>query len=252
MTIGISTAANRKSQSSSAPSANKSGSTTKSNNQEIGEFVRSELLNWTGISRKKHKMSTENVQLAPLRSLDDFLMASARFQLPNFSDYERWGNRVVKNLCYYQTNYFVMIAVWALLMTLYQPRVILVSASILAVALVGTKFCVAKYGSPYDDPHNVKLMLYVLLPSAVILYLMDLIVFVLFVLLVPFCCEYTYTCLGGWGFIGLGIGSCTGRIGLFLRCDRLIAMSAGAIFGHMIHQLKNRLATNHLTSQSEY
>ncbi|KAM7282625.1 PRA1 family protein 3 isoform X3 [Ixodes scapularis] len=48
------------------------------------------------------------VELAPLRSLDDFILESARFQLPNVKDVERWGNRVFNNLLYYQSNYFVL------------------------------------------------------------------------------------------------------------------------------------------------
>jgi hypothetical protein len=48
------------------------------------------------------------VEISQLRSLDDFLLESARFQIPNFKDFENWGNRVVNNLLYYQTNYFVL------------------------------------------------------------------------------------------------------------------------------------------------
>jgi hypothetical protein len=48
------------------------------------------------------------VEVSPLRSLDDFLLESARFQIPNFRDFEKWGNRVVSNLLYYQTNYFLL------------------------------------------------------------------------------------------------------------------------------------------------
>lgn len=55
------------------------------------------------------------LQLTPLRSLNDFALESARFQLPAFNDFEKWGNRVVKNFLYYQTNYFVL---WALVFTL--------------------------------------------------------------------------------------------------------------------------------------
>lgn len=47
-------------------------------------------------------------ELPPLRSLYDFLLESSRFQLPNFRDFEKWGNRVVNNLVYYQTNYLYM------------------------------------------------------------------------------------------------------------------------------------------------
>lgn len=46
------------------------------------------------------------LEIPPLRGLDDFLLESARFQIPNFKDLDKWGNRVVNNLFYYQTNYF--------------------------------------------------------------------------------------------------------------------------------------------------
>ncbi|XP_031833004.1 PRA1 family protein Jwa isoform X3 [Nomia melanderi] len=47
-------------------------------------------------------------KLPPLRGLNDFLLEPSRFQLPNFNDFEKWGNRVVNNLIYYQTNYLYM------------------------------------------------------------------------------------------------------------------------------------------------
>ncbi|KAL3274380.1 hypothetical protein HHI36_015778 [Cryptolaemus montrouzieri] len=51
--------------------------------------------------------SQEQLEIAPLRSLDDFLLESARFQIPNYKDLDKWGNRVTSNLLYYQTNYFL-------------------------------------------------------------------------------------------------------------------------------------------------
>ena len=52
--------------------------------------------------------SSESLEVAPLRTLDDFLLESARFQVPNFRDLDKWGNRVFNNLIYYQSNYFLM------------------------------------------------------------------------------------------------------------------------------------------------
>lgn len=66
------------------------------------------------------KKSNE-IELSPLRSLDDFLLSSARFQLPNYRDLEKWGNRVVQNLLYYQTNYFLMAIVMILTVTVLHP-----------------------------------------------------------------------------------------------------------------------------------
>ncbi|CAG9861354.1 unnamed protein product [Phyllotreta striolata] len=54
------------------------------------------------------KQASSDFELAPLRSLDDFLLEAARFQVPNVKDIDRWGNRVTNNLLYYQTNYFLM------------------------------------------------------------------------------------------------------------------------------------------------
>ncbi|RWS26722.1 hypothetical protein B4U80_00715 [Leptotrombidium deliense] len=48
----------------------------------------------------------EGMEVAPLRSLNDFLLDST-FQLPNFQDLKKWANRVNSNLLYYQTNYFI-------------------------------------------------------------------------------------------------------------------------------------------------
>lgn len=56
----------------------------------------------------KKLLGTNNIALPPLRELDDFVLGSARFQLPNFQDFEKWGNRVVNNLLYYQSNYMLL------------------------------------------------------------------------------------------------------------------------------------------------
>ena len=49
----------------------------------------------------------DSVELAPLRTFDDFVLGSARFQVPNFKDPEKIINRIINNLLYYQTNYFL-------------------------------------------------------------------------------------------------------------------------------------------------
>jgi len=49
------------------------------------------------------------VELAPFRTLTDFV-TDAQFSAPAVTDNARWYNRVKQNLLYYQTNYFLMIA----------------------------------------------------------------------------------------------------------------------------------------------
>lgn len=48
-----------------------------------------------------------DVQPPPLRTLDDFLLSSARFAVPDVRDLDRWNNRIINNLLYYQSNYFL-------------------------------------------------------------------------------------------------------------------------------------------------
>ncbi len=45
--------------------------------------------------------------IAPFRSMSDFI-SDATWNIPNFSDIERLNNRIINNLIYYQTNYFVL------------------------------------------------------------------------------------------------------------------------------------------------
>lgn len=77
-----------------------------------------------------------NFQFAPLRSLGDFMLESARFQLPNFGDFEKWGNRIVKNLLYYQTNYFVLAALEVLIIGLVQPTKVICGLVAIAAILI--------------------------------------------------------------------------------------------------------------------
>ncbi len=53
----------------------------------------------------------DNVELAPFRTFDDFMLESARFQMPNMKEPSRVVNRIVNNLLYYQTNYFLLILI---------------------------------------------------------------------------------------------------------------------------------------------
>ena len=47
--------------------------------------------------------------MSPFRSFDDFIVGSARFGMPDLENEKRWNNRILQNLLYYQTNYFVII-----------------------------------------------------------------------------------------------------------------------------------------------
>lgn len=135
------------------------------------------------------QVSMNNLQFAPLRSLDDFLLGAARFQLPNFGDYEKWGNRVVKNLLYYQTNYFILAAAELVLIALMQPGKIFVGLLALAAVVVAlfqiygpNKLEVTK---PLQEVNKYAVMGLLLGVAYIFLYLFDAVLLVMFAVLLP-------------------------------------------------------------------
>ncbi|XP_041347870.1 PRA1 family protein 3-like [Gigantopelta aegis] len=82
-------------------------------------------------------MGDSSVQLAPLRSIGDFLLESARFQIPNIKDAEKWTNRVLNNLLYYQTNYFLTALIIFLIIGIIHPVKMVFGFTALAVAFGG-------------------------------------------------------------------------------------------------------------------
>jgi len=75
---------------------------------------------------------------APLRTIDDFIGAEARFQIPNIADLDRWSNRVLNNLLYYQTNYFVVFSIVFVLVGMINPTQLIVgmAATLSTLALL--------------------------------------------------------------------------------------------------------------------
>ena len=54
----------------------------------------------------RDQLSGQELRTAPFRPLNDFIL-EASWSMPNFNDFPKLNNRVVSNLIYYQTNYFV-------------------------------------------------------------------------------------------------------------------------------------------------
>ncbi|EDS36935.1 PRA1 family protein 2 [Culex quinquefasciatus] len=142
------------------------------------------------------------LQLAPLRTVNDFLLESARFQLPNFQDFEKWGNRVVKNLLYYQTNYFLMgAAVFGLIGLIHPYKVVLGVAILLALAYVFIKFFAAEarrsisVTSGHQQPNKWAVLGGVVGCSYLVLFLFDAVLIVMFAMLLPFCLAFVHASL---------------------------------------------------------
>ncbi|XP_028922801.1 PRA1 family protein 2 [Ornithorhynchus anatinus] len=75
------------------------------------------------------------VRLPPLRTLDDFLLGSARLAAPDLRDPQRWHNRVVNNLLYYQTNYLLCGGLGLVLGGYLRPLHTVLGALVVALAL---------------------------------------------------------------------------------------------------------------------
>lgn len=145
----------------------------------------------------KTKLLSDEVKLAPLRSLDDFLLESARFQIPNLRDFEKWGNRVVNNLLYYQTNYLFMSIVIFLVVGLIHPVKMLFGMLTMAVILFVFAYVSAKGTSIYQfkKKHPTAGIIFIILAGCFVAYTLgSLIVFLLGILL-PFCVTFVHASL---------------------------------------------------------
>lgn len=139
------------------------------------------------------KLSELRADLAPVRNLHDFIADTARFQLPNFGDLEKWGNRVVNNLLYYQTNYFLIALIILLSMTLAYPLSMFVGFSVTALGYISYNHMSHIEGTvkTFKDTHPLAAFGSVAAVSIFVLYLLGFLVIFSLSLLLPFCSKYT-------------------------------------------------------------
>ncbi|XP_030403196.1 PRA1 family protein 2 isoform X1 [Gopherus evgoodei] len=76
------------------------------------------------------------VRPPPLRALDDFLLGPARLAAPDPRDPQRWRNRVLNNLLYYQSNYGLGLGLALLLGGYFRPLHTLLSSSTVTLVFV--------------------------------------------------------------------------------------------------------------------
>merc|ERR1712200_243214 len=83
-------------------------------------------------------------EIAPLRGIDDFVLTKSRFQIPNFQDEDRWFNRIVYNLMYYQTNYLLSSFIIFGFVLLSRPQEMLTGLFLMALVFGGSLFLQSK------------------------------------------------------------------------------------------------------------
>uniref|UniRef100_A0A915DWB9 PRA1 family protein n=1 Tax=Ditylenchus dipsaci TaxID=166011 RepID=A0A915DWB9_9BILA len=95
-------------------------------------------------SVKENLIISDSLQFAPFRSLDEFLL-KARFQKPQF-EMKKWNNRIVQNLLYFQTNYFLLFFALFSLVSFFQ-----FSEVMLGISAVGISAGVALFAFTSHD-----------------------------------------------------------------------------------------------------
>jgi len=82
----------------------------------------------------------EEPRFPPLRTLDDFIVGGARFGPPDFANQDKWSNRVLQNLMYYQSNYFIMIGLVVMCCFYLQPLVMMYGFLVFCAAIAYLQF----------------------------------------------------------------------------------------------------------------
>lgn len=174
--------------------------------KQIIKFVRESIFFSTTKTNKfqtksKYQLIIMGIQceLPPLRSLDDFVLGSARFQMPNIQDLDKWGNRVTKNLLYYQTNYFVLGAILIAFLAFSNPGQTVLG--VLAVALIIAGFVIVNPAQIQGQPQQQQLAgrtgwLYLggLIAGVYFtLYLFSSLLYVALIVLLPFCTAFLHS-----------------------------------------------------------
>ncbi|GLV43162.1 Jwa [Carabus blaptoides fortunei] len=136
-------------------------------------------------------------EISPLRSLDDFLLESARFQVPNIKDMDKWGNRVINNLLYYQTNYFLMSVLIFLIVGVLHPTKM--ACGMLVVVTGFLIFCYVtnerRAASRFKKDHPILGLVLILSGGYFITYMLGSLLVFFFGILLPFSVTFIHASL---------------------------------------------------------
>ncbi|KAK5614525.1 PRA1 protein 3 [Crenichthys baileyi] len=78
------------------------------------------------------------MELAPLRPWNDLFPGADRFSKPEFGDLTKWNNRVISNLIFYQTNYFVVALVVFLIVGFLNPFGMFLGGAVVLLVFAGS------------------------------------------------------------------------------------------------------------------
>lgn len=143
------------------------------------------------------KKDASELEIAPLRTLSDFLLESARFQIPNVKDLEKWGNRVTSNLLYYQTNYFLVSILIFLIIGVIHP--VKITCGFLVTGLIFLVFCwitnERATASQFKRKHPIISVLLILTGGYFITYMLGSLLGFFFAILLPVSLTFIHASL---------------------------------------------------------
>ncbi|KAF7989809.1 hypothetical protein HCN44_008483 [Aphidius gifuensis] len=142
----------------------------------------------------KTALGNSGLELPPLRSLNDFILEDARFQVPQFKDLEKWGNRVVANLLYYQTNYFLMSIVIFILVGLIHPGKMIVGMIAMVVIMTIFSYVSTEGRAVHSFKKQYPLggILAVVFGTCFVTYTLGSLLIFLIGILLPFCVTFVH------------------------------------------------------------
>lgn len=143
------------------------------------------------------RKNSDGITIAPLRKLDDFLTDSAIFQIPNFNDLEKWGNRVTNNLMYYQTNYFLMALAIFVVIGIIHP-IKLICGSVVVVVVLGLFFYITNEraaAAEFKRQHPIVSLLLILSGIYFICYMFKSLLIFLLGIFLPFSITFVHASL---------------------------------------------------------
>lgn len=145
----------------------------------------------------KMNKKVSEFEISPLRTLDDFLLESARFQVPNIKDMDKWGNRVINNLLYYQTNYFLMSVLMFLIVGVLHPTKM--ACGMMVVVTGFLIFCYVtnerRAASRFKKDHPILGIVLILSGGYFITYMLGSLLVFFFGILLPFSVTFVHASL---------------------------------------------------------
>ncbi|KHN73043.1 PRA1 family protein 3 [Toxocara canis] len=130
---------------------------------------------------------SNDLEIPPMRSFNEFIAEKARFEMPPFRDLPRWNNRILSNLLYFQTNYFAITLVLVVLSSVLHASDTIIGLSAIALFGAAVTFSLSSHPSLAQArrEHALATLGGFVIASYYFIYTIGSVIVVLFTLAVP-------------------------------------------------------------------